>query len=222
MRIAVLALLLPAALCGQNKTPAPAVIPMPSNRAVDSYIIYSSLIPLGETANKDWPHDLWLVKDATITVVPPDQPCRPKPKTVNAARFDSTMNPHIAVHPPDDRKPDFAEILEDFDAHCHDSVALSPSPTLWQTGAPVHLLTPAEQQAFRDVRNTRAETPPKYKGAAALYSFSEVYFNARHTVALVYATHWCGGLCGQGMWIALALENGHWKQLHWNATFWIS
>jgi len=56
----------------------------------------------------------------------------------------------------------------------------------------------------------------------ALYGFSEVYFNAHHTVALVYATHWCGALCGQGFWVALALEDGQWKPLRWSATTWIS
>lgn len=42
------------------------------------------------------------------------------------------------------------------------------------------------------------------------------------TVALVYATQWCGMLCGQGLWLAFALENGEWKPLNWNASTWIS
>ncbi len=216
-RIAALMALAPAAAMAQNPAAAaPPTIPMPTDRAADSYTIYVSLIPLGETANPDWPHDYWLVQDATVAVVPADQPCRAEPTTEN--QFD--MNPHIGVHPPKDRQKDFAEILEDFDAHCHDRVALSA--TAWQTTAPVRLLTPAEQQEFRESRGTKSEAEQKYKGAPALYGFSEVYFNLHHTVALVYATHWCGGLCGQGFWVALALKDGQWKRLKWSATTWIS
>jgi hypothetical protein len=209
----------PAALTGQTKTEASdhvAAIPMPSDRAADSNAIYSSLMPLGETAGKDWPHDFWLVQDATVSVVPADQPCKVEPGSQNT--FD--MNPHVGVHPTKDREQDYKEILEDFDAHCHDRVALSA--TAWQTTVPVRLLTPAEQEEFRASRFTKSEAAEKYKGAPALYGFSEVYFNAHHTVALVYATHWCGGLCAQGFWVALALEDGQWKRLRWDATTWIS
>lgn len=212
--------LLPHALLSQNNPPQPQPIPMPADRAAESYRIYSSLIPLGETAGKDWPHSFWLVRNATITAVQPNQPCRPVPRSDNAAGFDGGMNPHTAVHPTADRAQDFAQILEDFDAHCHDSIVLSP--TLWQTSAPVHLLTPAEQKEYEQSRFANSEIAAKYKGAPALYGFSEVYFNLRHTVALVYATHWCGGLCGQGMWMALALQDGHWKPLHWPSVSWIS
>jgi hypothetical protein len=53
------------ALCGaplfaQEVSPAP--IPMPADRTSDSYRIYSSLIPLGETAGKGWSHEVWLVR----------------------------------------------------------------------------------------------------------------------------------------------------------------
>jgi hypothetical protein len=220
--IPVFLALAPAASIGQGRTAAsnPPTIAMPADRAADSYTIYSSLIPLGETAGKDWPHEYWLVQDATVGVVPADQPCHVEPSKQN--QFD--MNPHIGVHPTKDREQDFAEILEDFDAHCHDRVALSP--TAWQTTAPVRLLTPAEQDEYRATRGTTAgansEAAKKYKGAPALYGFSEVYFNLHRTVALVYATHWCGGLCGQGFWIAFALEDGQWKRLKWDATTWIS
>lgn len=91
----------------------------------------------------------------------------------------------------------------------------------------MRLLTPAEQQEFEASRFHPDKEPDKnaaarFAGAPALYGFSAVYFNARQTVALVYATHWCGGLCGQGFWIALELKNGEWKQLGWHAVSWIS
>lgn len=211
-----------AVVCvGQSTaTEQPPTIPMPADRAAESYAIYSALMPIGETAAKGWPHELWLVRDATVTAVQPNQPC--KPVSTQGATL-PTMNPHVAVHAPLDQQKDFDEILEDFDAHCHDILALDG--TLFQTTTPVHLLTPAEQQEFRDDRSTRTPSPElaeRFAGASALYGFSEVYFNRGRTIALVYATHWCGNLCGQGIWFALRLRDGQWKQLEWNAANWIS
>lgn len=214
-----------AALClAQSPAPGPSPepAPMPPDRAADSYAIYSSLMPIGETGNKDWPSTLWIVRNATVTIVPPERPCNP-PSPPAPGDFQNPMNPHLAVHPPASRQKDFAEILADFDAHCHDILALDQ--TLFQTATPVHLLTPAEQQQFRDYRSTRTPSPDlagRFSGAPALYGFSEVYFNRNHTVALVYATHWCGGLCGQGIWSAFELQHGKWKPLDWRAASWIS
>jgi hypothetical protein len=50
---------------GSPQTPG---MSMPADRAEASYSIYSSLIPLGETAGKDCPHELWLIQDTTITI----------------------------------------------------------------------------------------------------------------------------------------------------------
>ena len=77
----------------------------------------------------------------------------------------------------------------------------------------------------RNFNRQGMERPPLLKKSTRVrppFMVSAVYFNASHTVALVYARHWCGGLCGQGLWIAVALEDGHWKRLPWNATSWIS
>lgn len=217
-------LLCAGVVVAQTDSNAKPAISMPANRVADSYAIYSSLIPFGETADTGWPHDLWLVKDETITAVADDEPCLPLEKD-NKQSFG--MNPHITVHPPADRMEDFREILEDFDEHCHEHIQLDPNA--WHLSAPVRLLNSKEQAEFMSTRfghMGQTHDPAiqaKYKGAPALYGFSQVYFNTAHTVALVYATHWCGGLCGQGLWIALALDrNGKWKQLRWAASSWIS
>jgi hypothetical protein len=212
------ALLLPAAVDGQNAINEPSNVVLqsiPSDRVEASYAIYSSLLPLGETAGPNYPHDLWLVQDETLSVVNRDAPCRVESK----GRWDPSMNPHVAVHPPGDRMKDFEEILNDFDLRCHDRTKLSS--TGWKTSVPLRLLTPIEQEEFgrRFVSSSAAQ---KYKGAPALYAFSEAYFNIRHSVALVYATQSCGGLCGEGMWIALVLKNGNWTRLEWLNNGWIT
>lgn len=156
-------------------------VEMPADRLADSYAIYSSLIPLGETAGKGWPHDLWLVQDTTISAVPESQPCNP------TSGQSSTMNPHIAVHAPQAQLQDYLEILRDFDAHCHDRIKLS-SDGGWRLSAPLRLLNPKEQNRFEMTRFTFPPNPEdaaRFRGAPAFYGFSEVYFNVSHTVALV-------------------------------------
>lgn len=217
--------LLAAAVAGaQAKAPEALAIAMPQDRLADSYAIYSSLIPLGETAGKGWPHDLWLIQDETVTVIEAGQPCAPP---ANPKEPGPGMNPHTAVQAPPERFQDFREILADFDAHCHDHIQLDPRG--WHLGAPVHLLNKDEQAEFEGTRfgkdgpNKDPAIVNKYKGAPGLYGFSQVYFNLPHSVALVYATHWCGGLCGEGFWIALEKNNeGQWRQLHWGGMHWIS
>jgi hypothetical protein len=206
----------------ENSPEAVKPITMPADRAADSYRIYSSLMPLGETAGQGWPHELWIIRDTTVAVVPPNESCDPGSK-----RQIMDMNPHTAVQPPEDRRQDFLEILQDFDRHCHDRIALDPKA--WSSTTPVRLLNAEEQQRFMRSRGTREVQPdgvarpePEFKGAPSLYAFSAVYFNAKHTVALVYATHFCGVLCGEGLWFALALEDGKWKQVRWKASAWIS
>jgi len=203
--------------------------PMPSDRATESFLIYSSLIPLGETAGQGWPHEQWLVNNATVRVVADGQPCAPVPNTADQHAFDTSVNPHNAVHFPEEYEVSGVEILQDFDAHCHERWKLDGGS--WSLKEPVRLLTPAEQGEFASTRpepwGKQKSTPSpeilaKYKGAPAIYSFSGVYFNHNHTVALVYATHWCGGLCGQGFWVGLVLDHGQWKQQQWGTMGWIS
>ena len=207
-----------------SNAPVAPALPIPTDRLVDSYSIYSSLIPLGETAGNNWPHDLWLVRDTTLTVVPPDQPCLPPPESGQAASSNISMNnPHVAVHAPADQQQDYQELLQDFDRHCHERMMLDSKD--WKLSAPIRLLMPSEQKEFQASHFGASADPAiaaKYKGAPALYGFSQVYFNEHHTVALVYATQWCGGRCGQGFWLAFALQNGHWEPLHWNSSSWIS
>ncbi len=192
---------------------------MPDNRAADSYAIYSMLMPVGETAGENWPHKRWLVRDTTQAFISPNEPC--KPTTAKQNPTDSPTNPHVAVTPSEDRKHDYEEILEDWDSHCHDRLFLARDA--WHTTVPVLLLNAEAQSDFQVRRNPDfSGGVDPFEGAPALYGFSMAFFNRAHSVALVYATQWCGGLCGEGFWVALALEEGHWKRLSWGSVYSIS
>jgi hypothetical protein len=183
--------------------PLPA-IPMPQDRADDSYRLYSSLLPAGETVST--PPTQLLVQDTTLTLLPTDKPCAQPATPSPSPTPDASLNPHLAIHPPAANHQDLVEVLDDFDQHCHDRLTLNPDPNVWKLAVPIRLLNPAEQDEFR-ASHGRADAPDKFQGASALYAFSEVYFNAHHTVAIVYATHWCGKQCVQGSWAAFTLDN---------------
>jgi hypothetical protein len=187
------------------------VVPMPPDRAADSYKIYSALLPVGDLANPGWTRDMWLLSDTTLTLVPANQSCLPQ------GSEGTEMNPHVAVQPPVEGQQDFAEMLDDFDRRCHERVHLTAES--FNLVVPLKLLNPAEQDEFilgRFDPNAGPEADrmtARYKGAPGLSRFSEVYFNAHHTVGMVYASGWCGGLCSQSYWQVLKFEDGVWKRL---------
>ena len=213
-----------SSLTAQVQQQGPEPTATPADRVSDSFQIYSALIPLGETAGPNWPHDLWLIADATITAVTLNSPCNPEQDDSDRRhRAHVSMNPHLAIHFPDEYLLDGREILADFDAHCHERWTLDGGT--WAVNGPLRLLTQKEQAEFS---STRFGPPPpkeisaKYKGAPALYSFSGVYFNHTHTVAIVYATHWCDGLCAEGFWVGFIYDGQQWVKQNWPVSRWIS
>ena len=199
----------------KTKTQPLSSIAMPSDRAVDSYRIYSMLMPVGELGNEGWPHDLYLLEDTTVTLVGPDEPCW---------QSSETMNPHSALSAPAEQAQDLAELLQDFDRHCHERIRLTADG--FRLRVPLRLLNEAEQNEFRQTRfsdKAPSELKTKYMGAPGLSSFSQIYFNAHHTVAMVYANGWCGGRCAQSFWAVYGLDKtGQWKPLRWNSDILMS
>lgn len=115
----------------------------------------------------------------------------------NPASSADDFNPHFSVHPDLAYQRDYAEILQDFDGHCHERLRLS-NPT-WKLAVPVRFVNEKEQEEFESWRDQETKDPAiaaKFKGAPAIYIFSQVYFNAHHTVGLVYVSDWGGNVCG--------------------------
>jgi hypothetical protein len=195
-----------------------AAIPMSPDRADDSYHLYGLLLPLAEAVQST--QALFLVQDTTVFLIPSDKPCWQPPAAGATPNADASLNPHLAINPPPENRQDLIEILDDFDQHCHDRLTLDPDPGVWKLAVPIHLLNSTEQAEFRATRGrVDSAVADKFKGATALYAFSEVYFNSHHSVAIVYATHWCGGSCVQGSWVAFTLDNSNvWKrQPNWSS-----
>jgi hypothetical protein len=184
-------------------------MPMPGDRAEDSYAIYSQLLKSGPVEWRDAPRRQWLIEDTT-NAIPLDVACHPKADSIG-------MNPHDAVKAPDDRQTGWNEVLADYDRHCHDVIQLDLES--FRIELPVRLLNAEDKRSFTKDPGT---PPAEFAGGAGLHRFTQVFFNANHTLALVEQGMWCGSLCGNWAWVVLERREGRWQALPWVHTFSVS
>lgn len=198
----------------KQTTTAPQLkpVPMPQDRVADSYEIYSQLLPGNQIEWGNAPRSQWLVEDTT-KAEPPDSPCA----------SGGMMNPHKAIQAPQARQAEFAEVLADFDAHCHDRYQLEASKL--HVELPVRLLDKEAREryvsgvsGYMPPQNNIMKAPPtpdEFKGAVGMHSFTGVYFNRAHSLAMAEIGMYCGSLCGNWSWVVLERTNGHWQILPW-------
>ncbi len=187
-------------------------ISLPADRVVDSYAIYSQLLPSNVIEWGNVPRSQWLVEEATHA-----EPLG------RACTSEDSMNPHEGIRAPESRRAEFAEVLADFDAHCH--VRYELDPRAFHLELPVRLLNARDRDRFvqgvagyRPPSNAIMQapaTPDEFKGAAGMHSFTAVYFNAAHTLAMTEIGMYCGGLCGQWSWVVLERTPAGWHALPW-------
>ena len=190
---------------------APA-IEMPPERVVDSYAIYEQVLPSNAIEWSEVQRTQWLLQDVTTA----------KPLSVACDTSGMTDLPK-AVTPPDERKAEWQEVLDDFTAHCHERYQLDAAE--FRLGLPVHLLDEEKQglywkgvSGFMPPKSNIMQapaTPDDFKGAAGLHSFSAVYFNRKHTLAATFFGMGCGSLCGNWTWVVLEKTSDGWKRLPW-------
>jgi hypothetical protein len=180
------------------------LMPMPAERAEDSYAIYSQLLKSGPIEWRDVGRTQWLIEDTT-NAIPLNVVCHP-----GSEANPMGMNPHNAVKASEDRQTEWNEVLADYDQHCHDVIQLDRES--FRTELPVRLLNAQDKQSY--MKNP-ASPPAEFADAAGRHRFTEVFFNANHTLALVEEGMWCGGLCGNWTWVVLERREGQWKMLPW-------
>ena len=184
---------------------------MPGDRAEDSYAIYSQVLKSGPVEWRNANRRQWLIEDTT-NAIPLDVACHPASK-VNPMG----MNPQDAVKAPEDRQPEWNEVLTDYDQHCHDVIQLDLES--FRTEPPVRLLNAEDKQSFM---KDPGRPPAEFADGAGLHRFTEVFFNANHTLALVEEGMWCGSLCETWTWVALERREGRWEMLPWVHTYMVS
>ncbi|HEX4007234.1 MAG TPA: hypothetical protein VHX60_13745 [Acidobacteriaceae bacterium] len=180
--------------------PAPAsangAIPMPDDRAQDSYAIYAMLVPGEELQH-----------------MPPEQSARwaIASVTVNTADRNPAVPPQGQLKPPPDNPRGFNEAVEDFAVNQNFRVQLTSKPL--HIDHAFSLLSPDDVQALRAGKSAPAvssEDQSQWAGYPGVTYFSEVYFDRKHLAALVYQNDWCAHLCSAGSWIYLEKQGGHW------------
>jgi hypothetical protein len=57
---------------------------------------------------------------------------------------------------------------------------------------------------------------------AGQFSFSEIVFNQKHTMAIFTYSFWCGSLCGNGATVLVEKKNGKWVRSHEFCSIWMS
>ena len=206
---------LTAAACAAQQTKAPqyeAPRIMPQDRSTDSYTIYSDLLPGREIEWGNVPRTFWLLETAT-KAEPLESSCP----------TGGTMNPHKAIRAPEKDQTSFAEMLSDFDKSCHERYQLDAAK--FHLKLPIRLLDDEGQKRYAghvsgymppsDNIMQAPPTPEEFEGAAGLHSFTAVYFNDAHTMAMTEIGMYCGGLCGNWRWVVLERRNGRWTILPW-------
>jgi hypothetical protein len=202
LALLVLPLLLGAApqMAPRQKAAAPAatgdVIPMPPDRAEDSYRIYSGLMP-GDIFASMAPEQTGRWAIAAITVNDDDR--------------SPPVPPQGQLKPPPDNPRGFAEAVQDYETNRHVRVQLTKQP--FQLQHAFSLLSPEEVSALRASKTApqvSSETQAQWTGYPGITFFSEVYFDSKHHAALVYMSDWCAHLCATGSWIYLEKRGGQW------------
>lgn len=186
----------------------------------DSYAVYSALMNSETHGKAD--KGLWMLS-ASTTVYEAAHACAPN-LTANDDQsvFDLTTSPQASIHVPPEDKVRFREVLDDFEKNCHERGSLRAD--LLKTDWPVRMLTAQEEKQYKN--DLAPENPEPLKkwphNAAGLQSFSRVFFNHDHTLAMVYSSFYCGMLCATWEWKVLERTNSGWVVLPWKIDTMVS
>lgn len=169
--------------------------PLAQNRATDAYAIYSLLMP-GEPFSTMSPDQAlhWGIADTTV----------------NFADMNPAIPPDIELQPPEGNEKAFLEAVHDFMARRYERITLTRA---FHIDHDYKLLTPADVGELREAlagADPGSQIKDKWAGFPGITFFSEVYFNAGQTAALVYMGNFCTNLCANGRWVYLEKQDQQW------------
>jgi len=168
--------------------------PMPSDRAADSYSIYSLLMPGAPFDSMSTDQiQKWAIADTTI----------------NIGDMNPAIPPEGQLQPPKDHPKRFREAVRDYEARRNQRIQLTNQFNLSQ---PYDLMNAGQVAELRRAKTAvdPGDLREKYSGYPGITFFSQVFFNSEHTAALVYMNNWCANLCARGQWIYLEKHGGNW------------
>lgn len=155
--------------------------PMQVERTSNTYAIYSMLLT-------DDPSPGIPQKRGTVAIAD---------TTVNITDMSPAIAPDTQLQPPPGHEKAFQEAVQDFQSRRFERIELTREFHLTGDYA---LLNPSQVAAYRQTQS----------GYPAITFFSEVYFDAKQTAALVYRNNFCGNLCANSEWIYLEKRGKQW------------
>jgi hypothetical protein len=183
-----------------RKAPVPTgpegAIPMPADRADDSYAIYSQLMPGDEFARMAPELNAhWAISEITI----------------NENDRNPAIAPQTQLKPPPENPRGFEEAVGDYEANKNLRIELTKPP--FHLDHDYSLLSPQQVAALRAAKSApqvTSQAQAQWGGYPGVTFFSEVYFDAKHRAALVYMNDWCAQLCSAGTWIYMEKHGDNW------------
>jgi hypothetical protein len=112
---------------------------------------------------------------------------------------------------PEPIKPEWREVLEDYRRQNAKRRIIEPR---LQIDLPHQLLSKDALRAFlpEDKRGSMELFDRTYPGAGGYLTLSAVGFSADRSRAMLYVSHFCGGLCGSGWFSFFEKINGRWQR----------
>ncbi|MGB7190478.1 MAG: hypothetical protein WBD10_10105 [Acidobacteriaceae bacterium] len=181
------------ALSAAAQSSLPAI---PTERATDSYSIYSLLMP-GQPFSSMSPSQTvrWAIAK----------------ETVNITDMNPAIPPDGQLTPPPDNPGGFEEALQDYESRKYERFRLET--THFHLSHAFSLLNEEQVSELREARSSTTATSDlkaRYAGYPGVTFFSAVYYNDARTAALVFMNNWCANLCAAGQWVYLEKQGGHW------------
>ncbi len=190
LRKCAMALLLALTASAIAQSPQPANSPpIESNRASDSYAIYSLLISGGVAGKKSPGRDRQMAIADT---------------TVNIDDMNPATEPDSELQPPSDSERAFSQAVQEFRARRQQRAQLEHR---FKLDRPYTLVSAQEVSAFS---KSAPAADSGLQGMTGITRFSQAYFNTAQNAALVYTDSVCANPCADGQWIYLEKRDGQW------------
>jgi hypothetical protein len=174
---------------------ASTALPMPPERAADTYAIYAVLIP-GEPFKSLPPEQArqWAIADTTVSI----------------ADMNPAVPPDGELTAPPDNVAGFREAVRDFQIRRYQHIQLTRDFHLDRGYDLLNEQQVSELRQSKSGVDAASQLQDKYAGYPGITFLSQVFFNANQTAALVYINNWCANLCAAGQWVYLEKHGSQW------------
>jgi hypothetical protein len=192
VHVALLLVCVPLVVLGQG--PKKSGEPVPADRRLDTYDIYSAVLDRPSLSHSD-NNQRYIVLE--LSGIPEEK------------------DPRSCIAVPEAYRAAFAEVLQDREQHRKRFLL----ERAFKIVKPYDLITEDQAAQFRRVLFGLGPTTDDvglFRGAVDLITLGNVYFDRKRTVAAVYTEAYCGSLCGFSTWrVFVKSDEGTWSEQRW-------